>query len=175
MRPTRESLQTMARSRARAMNRQLHQLIEEYDDSESDECSWLPRSFPTGGRKVNQLGLGVEEYAAGSGSSTIDHLEASHVLPDAVGLTKPEVDKISSTSRTKQKVAADPNTVRTFWKRGVWHVTNDNAFFGHYLEARPALHAAIDLALDIELEGGSALIVFGPPPALAPLNESVGH
>jgi hypothetical protein len=40
-------------------------------------------------------------------------------------------------------------------------VTRDNAFYGHYLEARLALHAA----LDTELSGGSARIVFGPPPS----------
>ncbi len=175
MRPTRESLEASSRSHASVRDLQLHRLIEEYGNSERDECFWLPRSFPTGGRKVNQSGLGDEEYSACGGSWAIDHLEASHALPDAVDLRKPDGEKISSTSRATQKAASEPNTVRTFWRRGVWHVTNDNVFFGHYLDARPALHAAIDLALDIELEGGSAMIVFGPPPAFAPLHESAGH
>jgi hypothetical protein len=52
--------------------------------------------------------------------------------------------------------------VRAMKSYGVWHVTQDAAFFGDYLKPEHALHAAETLALEIERGGGRAKVLFEP-------------
>ncbi len=155
MSPERAELECVAG----AMETQLHRLIAEYVDSPADEHFW--KSPPTGGRRISQLGPARRAYGVGvrSADNVVDP-EGSTVTP------RPCASVAFPTQAAEPAQSPEPECIRTFWKRGVWHVTKDNAFYGHYLEARPALHAAIDAALDTELSGGSARIVFGPPPSL---------
>jgi hypothetical protein len=146
-----------------AKERQLHKLIEEYSRSCAEDRGWQWRSFPTGGRRVNQFGLSEQEYAAGEMAAVQRNAEQDPGSSPAMEPRSQRRTAKSCTARIKGNMEREPQCVRTFWRSGIWHVTKDDTFYGHYLEARSALHAAIDAALDIGLEGGAARIVFGPP------------
>jgi hypothetical protein len=121
---------------------------------------------------VNQFGLSDHEYSEGERAAALTGAEKDLRLPGRGGPARPADAAISSPPRATQSATTNLHCIRTFWECGVWHVTKDNLLYGHYLEARPALHAAIDLVLDIELDGGSAKILFGFPPLFAPPNQS---
>ena len=51
--------------------------------------------------------------------------------------------------------------LRVTYSRGIWEVTKDGHFFGHYHSRQPALHAAQAAAHAAAARGGYADISFG--------------
>lgn len=64
-----------------------------------------------------------------------------------------------------ERIAATPSDtvlIRSARSGGVWHVTQNGAFFGDYLAEAPAREAAAEASRQVERQGGRASVLFGP-------------
>jgi hypothetical protein len=67
----------------------------------------------------------------------------------------------SPTAPDQQEAPPSSDVIRTQLRHGVWRVTRNDEFAGDYLAQQPAVEAAIELAHDIERQGGVAFVRFG--------------
>lgn len=97
----------------------------------------------------------------------IDRLLARRGSRDADG--RGATGQVGAASRSSAGVAtprdAAVTVLQIFHVSGIWSVTRNNRFYGHYLEQRPAFDAVEEAALEIVANGGMADVVWhGPSP-----------
>jgi hypothetical protein len=77
------------------------------------------------------------------------------------------IENVSAPNGNSSDVIAPeraPVTVlQIFHVSGIWSVTKDNKFYGHYLEQRPAFDAAEEAAFAIVANGSLADVVWNDP------------
>jgi hypothetical protein len=70
-----------------------------------------------------------------------------------------------NSSRAESVIVAPKETLRTLFqvtlRSGIWEVTKDRAFYGHYFLEKPAMDAALAAASDIAAAGGVAEVSRG--------------
>jgi hypothetical protein len=88
-------------------------------------------------------------------------LLARRTARDAV-VAAPE--NVGAPVRSSSEVIAPENAAvavfQIFHVSGIWSVTKDNRFYGHYLEQQPAFHAVEEASIAIVANGDSANVVW---------------